>query len=594
VNKRPVLIYDGDCSFCKLWIGYWGALTGDRVEYITAAAAAAKSRYSDIPVLDMRRSVQFIAPDGTRYQAAEAVFRSLATVPRLGWLLVLYHSLPGFSMIAEAIYRLIARNRELGYKVTRLLWGDEVRPSTYFAASALFTRALSFLYLIAFASFGMQARGLIGSQGILPLRSYFESALGQLGSSTLWRIPTLFWWAPEDFAILSIAWGGVALSAFSLLARPFSKWQRMIFVLLFAYHLSIVSAGQTFYLFQWDLLLLECGFLAIFIRPTGMRNWLFRWLLFRFMLEAGVVKLSSGDPAWRNLTALSFHYQTQPLPTVIAWLIYKAPLWFHRTCTFVTLAIELALPICIFLPRRAKQLAGIGFLLLQVLIFLTGNYNIFNLLTMAMCLFLFDDAALKRFRKAAPETAPRAAFAITALLATLLLTVSAAQLIGMAGVEIPAVAEYADITAPFGIVNEYGLFAVMTTKRPEIEVEGTLDGTNWKPYTFRYKPGPLNRMPGWIAPFQPRLDWQMWFAALGSYRENPWFVRFLICLLEGSKPVLALLDGDPFDGQRPIRVRATIYEYRFTTFSEWRATGNWWVRERIGDYFPPIGLKQGS
>ncbi|MES1262165.1 MAG: lipase maturation factor family protein, partial [Acidobacteriota bacterium] len=388
-----------------------------------------------------------------------------------------------------------------------------------------------------------------------------------------------------------IAWGGVALSAISILARPHSRWQRLIFIILFVYYLSIVSAGQIFMSYQWDLLLLETGFLAIFLSPSRPRVWLFQWLLFRLMFESGAVKLLSHDTSWRDLTALAVHYETQPLPTVLAWYAHQLPLWFQKASTAATLAIELFLPFLIFFPRRLKQLAGFGFITLQTLILLTGNYTFFNLLAIALCLFLFDDAFFARKKKTYRPLAPaRPNRVVSTLVIAAVMTLSCIELGGMFGVAPEPLGRVADAVSPFGIVNQYGLFAVMTTKRPEVEIEGSNDGQHWLPYVFRYKAGPFNRAPGWVAPFQPRLDWQMWFAALGTFRQNPWFVRFVIALLEGSKPVLALLEHDPFNGKPPLQIRAMLYEYHFTTFAERRKTGNWWKREEKGIYFPPVGL----
>ena len=593
MTVRPVLVFDGKCGFCRMWTEFWQSLTGDRVEYVPFQSAA--ERFPDVPEEEFRGAVQYITPT-LRLQGAEAVAKLLADVPGYGWMDSLYRAAPGFAILADALYGFVAKHRNLAHRVTKALWGERVVRPLYHEASAIFSKALSFIYLIAFASFGMQLRGLVGAQGILPAATYFRFAIAQLGSAAYWRVPSLFWWSHSDFAMLSIAWGGVALAAISILAKPHSGWQKLIFGILFVYYLSIVSAGQIFMGYQWDLLLLEAGFLAIFLRPARPRVWLPQWLLFRLLFESGLVKLLSGDPSWRGLTALTAHYETQPLPTALAWVAQQLPGWFQRFSTGAVLAIELVLPFLIFGPRKLKQSAAFGVLGLQVLIFATGNYTFFNLLTMALCLFLFDDAFFAGLRKKAYRagTPGRANLMVSGVLITVVMALSFIGIGGMFGVSTPQLTEVAETVAPFGIVNQYGLFAVMTTKRPEVEVEGSLDGEHWLPYTFRYKAGPLNRLPGWVAPFQPRLDWQMWFAALGSFRQNPWFVRFMISLLEGSKPVLALLERDPFGGRPPAKVRALVYEYHFTGFGEWRKTGNWWKRELKGTYFPPVGLKSGG
>jgi hypothetical protein len=324
------------------------------------------------------------------------------------------------------------------------------------------------------------------------------------------------------------------------------------------------------------------------------RVWLFQWLLFRLMFESGLVKLTSHDATWRNLTALSFHYWTQPLPTVIGWFAAHLPMGAQKFSTAMLFVVELALPVAMLGPRRFKQAAAFGTLGLQVLIFLTGNYTFFNLLAMALCLFLFDDRFFAGFRKRAALVAAPEAYAnrwVSAVLFLFVMTVSSIEIASLFDTVSPELAAVVEAQAPYGLVNGYGLFAQMTTTRPEIEIQGSNDGQNWQPYVFRYKAGPVDRMPGWVAPFQPRLDWQMWFAALGNYRQNPWFVRFLVKLLEGSKPVLALMERDPFEGRPPMHVRAMVYEYRPASIEEWRRTGNWWTRELKGMYFPPVSLK---
>jgi hypothetical protein len=262
-----------------------------------------------------------------------------------------------------------------------------------------------------------------------------------------------------------------------------------------------------------------------------------------------------------------------------------------QASTAMVFVIELALPFLIFGPRRLKQIAAFGFIALQVLIFLTGNYTFFNLLAIALCLFLFDDAFFARKKKYIPTPPAWSNRFVSAALMVFVMTASGIQLAQMFGAPRTELDAVLQVEEPFGLVNQYGLFAVMTRTRPEIEVEGSNDGSNWQPYVFRYKAGPLNRVPGWVAPFQPRLDWQMWFAALGGYRENPWFVRFLLQLLQGSRPVLALMERDPFGGVPPKHIRAMVYEYKFTGMGELRRTGNWWKREFKGAYFPPVSLK---
>ena len=463
-------------------------------------------------------------------------------------------------------------------------------PSTYNLASAAFTIVLALAYMAAFASFGIQARGLLGSEGILPVERYLPP-----GAPTLrlfLQAPTLFWWSRGDLSLMAIAWGGVALSGVAILAKPHSSWQRAIFAILYIYYLSIVNAGQIFMEYQWDFLLLETGFLALFLVPDRWRPMLFRFLLIRLMMESGMAKLLSHDATWRNLTALAYHYQTQPLPTPPAWVAAQLPMWVQRFSTAAVFAVELIFPLLMLGPRRFKQLAGLGTILLQVLILITGNYTYFNFLSIGLCLFLFDDEFLRRLRSGTGTTPPgrRANGRVTIVLSAVIVLFSAAEVWGMFSRPPLWVESALRAQASFGLVNRYGLFAVMTTARSEIEIEGSMDGETWLPYVFPHKPGPLGRAPTWIAPLQPRLDWQMWFGSLSTARDNPWFTQLLVRLLEGSKPVLALFERVPFGGAPPKYVRAMRYRYRFTTFEERGRTGNWWFRESDGTYFPPASL----
>jgi hypothetical protein len=354
--------------------------------------------------------------------------------------------------------------------------------------------------------------------------------------------------------------------------------------------------------FQWDVLLLETGFLAFVLSiATRPGIWLLRWLLFRFMFLSGAVKLLSGDPTWANLSALSYYFQTEPLPTPLAWYVHHLPHAVLAALTVATFVIEIGLPFLIFFPRRLRFLAAFGILLLQVAIFLTGNYTFFNLLTIALCIVLFDDAAL---RKVLPDRATQflrhrtheirpgkiAAYAIGAF-AALIVAVSLAQLHAVFTARISTAAAWVnDEIAPLHLVSTYGLFAVMTTTRPEIIIEGSDDGVHWREYAFKYKPGDVMRAPRWNAPHQPRLDWQMWFAALGTASENPWIALFMQRLLENSPDVTALLGSNPFPHKPPLYVRAVLYDYRFSTPEEKEKTGAWWVRQPEGIYYPAIAL----
>ena len=345
--------------------------------------------------------------------------------------------------------------------------------------------------------------------------------------------------------------------------------------------------------------------------PSLIALWLLRLLLFKLMFSSGCVKLASGDPNWRNLKALTFHYQTQPLPTWIGWYVSQLPLWFQKFSCVMMFGAELGAPFLIFAPRRLRLLGAAAIACLQILILLTGNYTFFNLLTLALCLLLLDDFTWARLipgnlfpRRGAgmPGNVPARVEDATknaktvlcarnsrlrwprfvtiplAFVVVLLYLFQVSLTLGLRPAWFYPVAAADLWLSPFRTFNGYGLFAVMTTERREIVVEGSDDGVNWLPYEFKYKPGDVTRRPGFVAPFQPRLDWQMWFAALGDYRQNPWFLNFCVRLLQGSPEVSALLETNPFPKHPPQYVRAVFYDYQFTNFTERRTTRAWWKR----------------
>jgi hypothetical protein len=457
---------------------------------------------------------------------------------------------------------------------------------------------LGAIYLAAFASFGVQATGLIGSRGILPAGEFLGAVHESLGAAAYWSVPTLLWLNKSDASLRTVWIVGVGLALLLLLGVN----ARILRVALFALYLSLDTAGQIFMSYQWDALLLEAGFLAVFLGTEVVIVKLFRWLLCRLMFLSGAVKLLSGDPAWRHLAALPVHYQTQPLPTPLAWYFYQLPAWFHRISVGFVFFVELVVPLFVLAPRRIRLFAGLAITLLQLLIFLTGNYAFFNPLTITLCLFVLDDATLDHAlpKRLLARIRSHAHFArgpvwwrtLCGLVAVFVLFASGFLMVGeLSGRHWAPAESVIRAVGPFEIVNSYGLFAVMTTTRPEIIIEGSNDGTIWLPYEFRYKPGDLTRAPIWVQPHQPRLDWQMWFAALGNYQTDPWILNFLTRLLEGQPEVLNLMRHNPFPGAPPRYVRAMVYDYRFTTPAEKRASGDWWKRDVKQMYVPPVSLR---
>jgi predicted DCC family thiol-disulfide oxidoreductase YuxK len=588
----PTLVYDGDCAICRYWVTYWRELVGGSIVFRPYQEAAAD--FPAIPIAAFKKAIQLIEPEGRIFSGAAASFRVLRSAPgRSAWWWC-YSHVPGFAALSEGAYTFFAGRRGLLAGLSKFLWGAALAAESYTLVSWVFLRLFGAIYMAAFASLGVQILGLIGHDGILPISDYLAAARGALGASAYRLLPTLFWTNSSDTALLA----GTAVGAVLGLLVVVNRWTRPALIGLYALYLSYVYAGQDFMSFQWDTLLLETGFLAIFL-TGGSRIviWLFRWLVFRYLFLAGVVKLLSGDAAWHDLTALQYHFWTQPLPTPLAWYAAQLPAWLLMGGTAAALVVELGAVFLIFLPRRLRAVAACCVLLLQSLIVLTGNYNFFNLLSMLLCVFLFDDAALRRLmprrfglRALPPAPLPgRAATVAAAVLALVVVPVGLDRIWQTyMRRDLPAIGALTRAVSPLFIVNPYGLFAVMTITRPEIVIEGSSDGQVWREYVFRYKPGPLSRAPRWNIPHQPRLDWQMWFAALGGVRDNPWMVSLMWHLLQGSPSVVALFDVNPFGDGSPKFVRARLYDYRFADRLEHRLTGQWWVRRPEGLYFPQV------
>jgi len=445
----------------------------------------------------------------------------------------------------------------------------------------IFLRALGLICLAAFISLWFQIKGLIGSSGILPVNSYLQAVQGSIGASRFWLCPTVFWFNGSDQALQVVcALGTAAALALTVGVAPIPA-----LILIWILYLSLCVGGQDFMWFQWDVLLLETCFLAIFLAPPELwpgigkesvvptlARWLMWWLLFRLMFESGVVKLTSGDPNWRQLTALNYHYFTQPLPTWIGWYAQHLPAWFQRLSVVVTYIIEMGLPFLIFAGRPFRIVACVGFVFLNVLILLTGNYNFFNLLTIALSLFLLDDAVWHRLL---PDVLWRAwgtgavnhspigtlHVVLTVLVAVLFVGVGVLQVWSCLMPRQPTVdrlENQLNVIRSFRSLNSYGLFRVMTTSRPEIVIEGSNDGRTWKAYEFKDKPGDPHRPPRFVEPHQPRLDWQMWFAALNSFRNERWLQYLLMRLFEGKPDVIGLLRVNPFPHDPPLSPNATL------------------------------------
>jgi hypothetical protein len=469
----------------------------------------------------------------------------------------------------------------------------------YALVSALFVRLLGIIYLIAFASLLFQVQGLVGSQGILPVGDLLDYVTTEAGSARYFRLPTIFWLDHSNIALVGAVIYGCVLS----LQIVFNWWQRPALILAFVLYLSLFNVCQPFLHFQWDGLLLEAGFLAIFLGSgSSVIIWLFRWLLFKLRFMSGLSKLTSGDPAWSGLTALNTYFEVQPLPNPLAWYVHHLPEWVLRSATAATLAVEIIVPLMMFMPRRWRFIAAWITIIWQLLIILTSNHNWINLLTIALCLFLFDDKALRsvvpqKFQLPSVHQPSQSKFivqfrsiAITTM-AAFILIISFAQLWILSTKQsvIGPLQTILQNMESYRVANMYHVFPTMTTERIELAISGSDDGREWKQYRFKYKPEELDQRPQWIMPHQPRLDWQMWFVSLSS-KHLPWFEEFVYALLEDSHDLDPLLEHNPFPEQPPRYLRVDAYKYTFTTPEQKQQTGHWWQREALGPFTPFPGV----
>jgi hypothetical protein len=477
----------------------------------------------------------------------------------------------------------------------------------------LYLRALGGVALVATGSFWAQLQGLIGADGIWPA----ARLVGQLKASPdflYFDYPTLAWISGSDAFLHFLAGGSVLLSVLLIIGVA----PRLVLGLLWLFWMSLVHVGGPFLNFQWDVLLIEASFFSIPFAPPGwfprLRDeaepapwsvFLLQWLAFKLTFSSGVVKLASGDPSWRDLTALSYHYWTQPLATWSSELASLLPMGVHQAMCFVMFVLELPVAALALGPPKLRQIAAWGMLTLQAGLAAAGNYSYFNLLAIVLCIPLIDDAALRMLapkwkpaelperphvssrgaeigegndgREAAAEPnyeiAGRTFAAAVAVLGLMVFFRIGAPVL--------------DRLQPFNTLNGYGAFAWMSKTRPEIILEGSNDGVAWTPWEFKYKPGRLDVRPGFIAPWQPRLDWQMWFAALGPCERSQWVLALQQQLLKGSSPVRALMGEDPFGGAPPKFLRTTLWQYRFAPWSE---KGVWWAREDPRPFCPPLTL----
>jgi hypothetical protein len=465
----------------------------------------------------------------------------------------------------------------------------------YWLTRWLLQRGLAAIYLIAFVGAVNQFLPLLGAHGLTPVPWFVEH-------SSLWRSPSLFYLHYSDGLALLVAWIGVICAGAALLGvseRFGTPVSMAVWGVMWVLYLSIVNVGQTWYSFGWETLLLECGFLAVFLggrnrAPPVIVIWMYRWLLFRVMLGAGLIKLR-GDACWRDLTCLVYHFETQPIPNPISWYFNLLPLVVKKAGVLFNHLAELVTPVGYLIPVRwVRQTAGLIAVAFQFTIFLSGNLSWLNWLTIVIAVSCFDDRLLAhvvrvRARGLRPLAFPHQI--AVGVLAAIVAVLSIKPVVNMIS---PGQLMNASFE-PLHLVNTYGAFGSVSQQRYEVVLEGTTDSvitpaTTWKEYEFEAKPGDVSRRPPFVAPYHLRLDWLMWFAALSPAYADPWFGPLVARLLQNDRPTLSLMAGDPFPDRPPVWIRAQLFLYRFTTPEERHETGHWWVRTLEGDYMRPISL----
>ncbi|HEY3927794.1 MAG TPA: lipase maturation factor family protein [Candidatus Koribacter sp.] len=493
----------------------------------------------------------------------------------------------------------------------------------------LFLRALGLIYFSAFYSLLRQVRGLIGTDGLLPAREYLEMV--SQNASTLerfWYAPSLYWISSSTNFIVALCWIGLIASILVV----FNFWPRGTLVICLLCFLSFVAASGQFSAYQSDGMLLEAGFISLFFAPPGFRPrlaaahppsraslFLLQWEWFRIYFESGIVKLASGDPQWRHLTAMDEYYQNGPLPSWIGWYVQHLPHGFHVFTAGATLVMELGLVWLILFPRRIR----IGLFVLvtfwEIGVIATANYAFLNYLVLALGILLVDDRFVEWiWRKlhikrpvivskveeghaveGPPPPQSSSAFArhfraaklaVAVVMLSWVFYATSVLLLRLLWRDQPLPLTPAAVLEPLRIANQYGLFAVMTRERYEIEFQGSNDGQNWTAYPFRYKPQALNEAPKLFAPYQPRFDWNLWFASLDTWRDNPFVPAAEVSLLQNDADVLKLFASNPFPNAPPKQIRCVVWQYWFTSMDEKRKTGNWWRREFLGLYAPTLQM----
>jgi Lipase maturation factor len=466
----------------------------------------------------------------------------------------------------------------------------------YWLTRLLLQRGLAAIYFIAFVVALNQFKALLGTRGLTPVPWYLQH-------SSFWRSPSLFYFHYSDGFATLLSWIGIVCATLALAGvseRFGTPVSMVVWGVMWLLYLSFVNVGQTWYSFGWETLLLECGFLAVFL---GARNaappviiiWMFRWLLFRVMFGAGMIKLR-GDSCWRDLTCLVYHFETQPIPNPLSWYFALAPLAVKKLGVLFNHFAEVVTPFGYLMPwAPVRRMTGAIAVIFQFTIFLSGNLSWLNWLTIVIAFSCFDDRFLRHLLPIHAGPVEPLALPHQIALGALTLVIAALSIRPAINLISPGQLMNASFE-PLHLVNTYGAFGSISRQRYEVVLEGTTDSvvtpaSTWREYQFKAKPGDVSRAPPFLAPYHLRLDWLMWFAALSPSYADPWFAPLVARLLQNDKATLALMAGDPFPDAPPKWIRAELYLYRFTTPDEREATGNWWVRRLTGEYMPPISLK---
>jgi hypothetical protein len=464
----------------------------------------------------------------------------------------------------------------------------------YWLTRLLFERVLAILYLVAFIVVINQFRPLLGERGLLPVPEFLRLVIYR-------QAPSIFHLRYSDHLVAWVGWLGAALSAAVAagLVDLGPSWVSIpVWLVLWTLYLSIVNVGQTFYSFGWESLLLEVGLLTAFFgsgrtAPPILVIFLLRWVLFRLEFGAGLIKLR-GDPCWRDLTCLYYHHETQPMPNPLSWYFHHLPRRVHRLEVLGNHFAQLVAPFGLFAPQPVAAVAGAIIIVSQSWLVASGNFSWLNFVTIALALTAFDDRILGYvlpFKPHVIASLPPWWQGLSVALALLVIALSYWPVRNMlSGRQLMNFS-----FNRYHFVNTYGAFGSITRVRYEIVLEGTDEDfptaeTAWKEYEFKGKPGDPGRRPPQVAPYHLRLDWLMWFAAMSTPLQHPWFIALAVKLLEGDPATIKLLRRNPFPDRPPKVMRSLLYRYRFTSWSERRVTGAWWTRTLVGEYLPPIRL----